>query len=101
MKSFEVLSLRSQAIRRAGSAVLDLCYVACGRLDGYWEHPVEAWDMAAGALTVIEAGGSVTATDGSPFSVEGGQVLASNGHLHAALTPRSPASEHHRPQFSN
>jgi myo-inositol-1(or 4)-monophosphatase len=86
MKSFEVLSLKSQAIRRAGSAVLDLCYVACGRLDGYWEHHVEAWDMAAGALMVVEAGGGVTATDGSPFSVEGGQVLASNGHLHAALT---------------
>jgi myo-inositol-1(or 4)-monophosphatase len=86
MKSFEVLSLKSQAIRRAGSAVLDLCYVACGRLDGYWEHHVEAWDMAAGGLMVIEAGGGVTATDGSRFSVDGGQVLASNGHLHAALT---------------
>jgi myo-inositol-1(or 4)-monophosphatase len=86
MKSFEVLSLKSQAIRRAGSAVLDLCYVACGRLDGYWEHHVEAWDMAAGGLMVIEAGGGITATDGSPFSVDGGQVLASNGHLHAALT---------------
>jgi myo-inositol-1(or 4)-monophosphatase len=86
MKSFEVLSLKSQAIRRAGSAVLDLCYVACGRLDGYWEHHVEAWDMAAGGLMVIEAGGGITATDGSRFSVDGGQVLASNGHLHAALT---------------
>jgi myo-inositol-1(or 4)-monophosphatase len=86
MKSFEVLSLRSQAIRRAGSAVLDLCYVACGRLDGYWEHHVEAWDMAAGGLMVIEAGGGVTATDGSRFSVDGGQVLASNGHLHSELT---------------
>jgi myo-inositol-1(or 4)-monophosphatase len=86
MKSFEVLSLKSQAIRRAGSAVLDLCYVACGRLDGYWEHHVEAWDMAAGGLMVIEAGGGVTATDGSRFSVDGGQVLASNGHLHSELT---------------
>jgi myo-inositol-1(or 4)-monophosphatase len=86
MNSFEVLSLKSQAVRRAGSAVLDLCYVACGRLDGYWEHRVQPWDMAAGALIVIEAGGSVTAIDGSPFSVEGGQVLATNSHLHPALT---------------
>jgi myo-inositol-1(or 4)-monophosphatase len=86
MNSFEVLSLKSQAVRRAGSAVLDLCYVACGRLDGYWEHRVQPWDMAAGALIVIEASGSVTAIDGSPFSVEGGQVLATNSHLHPALT---------------
>jgi myo-inositol-1(or 4)-monophosphatase len=86
LRSFEVLSLQSQAVRRAGSAVLDLCYVACGRLDGYWEHQVKPWDMAAGSLMVVEAGGTVTATDGSAFSVDGGQVLASNGLLHAALT---------------
>jgi myo-inositol-1(or 4)-monophosphatase len=86
LKSFEVLSLQSQAIRRAGSAVLDLCYVACGRLDGYWEHRVKPWDLAAGALMVTEAGGSVTATDGSAFSVDGGQVLATNGQLHTAMT---------------
>jgi myo-inositol-1(or 4)-monophosphatase len=85
LKSFEVLSLRSQAVRRAGSAVLDLCYVACGRLDGYWEHHVKAWDLAAGALMVLEAGGAVTATDGSEFSVDGGQVLASNGLLHSDM----------------
>src|SRR5437588_3954109 len=86
LKSFEVLSMHSQAVRRAGSAVLDLCYVACGRLDGYWEHHVKPWDIAAGALIVVEAGGTVTATDGSPFKVEGGQVLASNALLHASMT---------------
>jgi myo-inositol-1(or 4)-monophosphatase len=86
LKSFEVLSLRSQAVRRAGSAVLDLCYVACGRLDGYWEHHVMPWDVAAGSLMVLEAGGSVTATDGSEFSVEGGQVLATNRLLHPAMS---------------
>ncbi len=85
LRSFEVMSMRSQAVRRAGSAVLDLCYVACGRLDGYWEHQVKPWDIAAGALIVLEAGGSVTATDGSAFRVEGGQVLASNGQLHASM----------------
>jgi len=86
LKSFEVMSMHSQAVRRAGSAVLDLCYVACGRLDGYWEHLVKPWDIAAGALIVLEAGGAVTATDGSAFKVEGGQVLASNGLLHASMT---------------
>ena len=86
LRSFEALSLRSQAVRRAGSAVLDLCYVACGRLDGYWEHHVRAWDVAAGSLIVVEAGGAVTATDGSAFSVDSGQVLSSNGVLHPALT---------------
>jgi myo-inositol-1(or 4)-monophosphatase len=85
LKSFEELSLKSQAVRRAGSAVLDLCYVACGRLDGYWEHQVKPWDMAAGALIVTEAGGTISATDGSPFSVDGGQVLATNGLIHAAI----------------
>jgi myo-inositol-1(or 4)-monophosphatase len=86
LRSFEVVSLESQAVRRAGSAVLDLCYVACGRLDGYWEHHVKPWDVAAGALIVREAGGCVTNTDGSVFSIEGGQVLASNGVLHPSLT---------------
>jgi myo-inositol-1(or 4)-monophosphatase len=86
VKSFEVMSMHCQAVRRAGSAVLDLCYVACGRLDGYWEHHVKPWDIAAGALIVLEAGGSVTATDGSAFRVEGGQVLASNGLLHPSMT---------------
>jgi myo-inositol-1(or 4)-monophosphatase len=86
LRSFEVLSMRCQAVRRAGSAALDLCYVACGRLDGYWEHQVKPWDLAAGALLVREAGGQVTATDGSPFDVDGGQVLSSNGAIHATLT---------------
>src|ERR1700686_1138710 len=86
LRSFEVVSLQSQAVRRAGSAVLDLCYVACGRLDGYWEHAVKPWDVAAGALIVLEAGGSVTGTDGSIFSVEAGQVLATNGLLHLPIS---------------
>ena len=85
LRSFEALSHASQAVRRIGSAVLDLCYVACGRFDAYWEHVVKPWDMAAGALMVQEAGGSLSGTDGSPFSVDGGQVLASNGHLQSAM----------------
>lgn len=85
LRSFEVMSRASQAVRRVGSAALDLCYVACGRFDAYWEHRVKAWDVGAGALIVTEAGGQLSATDGSAFSVDGGQVLASNRQLHPAL----------------
>jgi myo-inositol-1(or 4)-monophosphatase len=85
LHSFDVLSHRAQAVRRLGSAALDLCYVACGRIDAYWEHIVKPWDLSAGALIVREAGGQVSMTDGSPFSVDGGQVLTSNGALHAAM----------------
>jgi myo-inositol-1(or 4)-monophosphatase len=85
LRSFEVLSFAAQAVRRVGSAALDLCYVASGRFDGYWEHQVKAWDLAAGALIVLEAGGQLSATDGTPFGVEGGQVLSSNARLHPAL----------------
>lgn len=85
LRSFEVLSFASQAVRRVGSAALDLCYVASGRFDGYWEHQVKPWDLAAGALIVVEAGGQLSATDGSAFGVDGGQVLSSNRRLHPAL----------------
>jgi myo-inositol-1(or 4)-monophosphatase len=85
LRSFERLSLRSQAVRRAGSAALDMCYVACGRLDGYWEHQVMPWDMAAGRLLVVEAGGRVTTTADGAFAVDSGNVVASNGALHAQL----------------
>jgi myo-inositol-1(or 4)-monophosphatase len=85
LRSFEVLSFRSQAVRRVGSAALDLCYVACGRFDAYWEHIVRPWDLAAGVLIVREAGGLVSATDGSAFDVDGGQVLASNRVVHPAM----------------
>jgi myo-inositol-1(or 4)-monophosphatase len=85
LRSFEVLSFAAQAVRRVGSAALDLCYVASGRFDGYWEHQVKPWDVAAGALIVLEAGGQLSATDGSPFSVDGGQVLSSNPGLHPSL----------------
>jgi myo-inositol-1(or 4)-monophosphatase len=85
LRSFEVMSRASQAVRRVGSAALDLCYVACGRFDAYWEHQVRPWDLGAGALIVAEAGGQLTATDGSPFTVDGGQVLCSNPQLHASI----------------
>jgi myo-inositol-1(or 4)-monophosphatase len=75
----------ARAVRRLGSAALDLCYVAAGRLDGFWETDLKPWDIAAGALIAAEAGGRVTDTDGAPFQSRGGHVLASNGYLHDAM----------------
>jgi myo-inositol-1(or 4)-monophosphatase len=77
--------LRAQGIRRAGSAALDLCYLACGRFDAYWEYKLSPWDTAAGVLIVREAGGIVTDFAGQPFDLYGQQTLASNGPLHPAM----------------
>jgi myo-inositol-1(or 4)-monophosphatase len=76
---------RARAVRRLGSAALDLCYVAAGRLDGFWEQWLQPWDIAAGALLVEEAGGRVTRFDGSPFTCRGGQVVASNGRIQESM----------------
>ena len=76
---------RARAVRRLGSAALDLCYVAAGRMDGFWETDLKAWDIAAGALIVAEAGGRVTNTDGQPFASRSGHVLATNGRIHDAM----------------
>ena len=73
---------RSRAVRRLGSAALDMCYVAAGRFDGYWESKIQPWDVAAGALIVTEAGGRVTTIAGEPFRSRAGSVLASNGEVH-------------------
>jgi len=77
---------RTQGVRRNGSAALDLCYVACGRLDAFWEWKLKPWDTAAGALIVREAGGRVSDFRGGPFDPHGEQTLASNGLLHDAMT---------------
>ena len=82
LHGIKAFMLRAQGIRRAGSAALDLCYVACGRVDGYWEWRLSPWDHAAGALIVREAGGSVSAAGGGEFDVFGDSTLASNGLLH-------------------
>ncbi|MFQ6100436.1 MAG: inositol monophosphatase family protein [Anaerolineae bacterium] len=73
---------RSQGVRRAGAAVLDLAYVACGRLDGFWEMRLKPWDVAAGALLVREAGGRATDSQGGSGYLSGAFVVASNGHIH-------------------
>jgi myo-inositol-1(or 4)-monophosphatase len=72
-------------VRRAGSAALDLCYVACGRYDAFWEFNLNSWDTAAGVLIAQEAGGKVTNFSGGPFTIDSAQVLASNGLLHDEL----------------
>jgi myo-inositol-1(or 4)-monophosphatase len=73
---------RARAVRRLGSAALDLCYVAAGRFDAFWEEQLHAWDIAAGALIVEEAGGRVTRYDNSPVDLFRGQIVASNGRIH-------------------
>ena len=74
-----------RSIRRPGAAALDLSYVACGRLDGFWELKIQAWDVAAGLLLVQEAGGTVTGAGGEPYELDSRVLVASNGHLHEKL----------------
>ncbi|MFW6123715.1 MAG: inositol monophosphatase family protein [Acidobacteriota bacterium] len=82
---FANFAVKSQAIRRCGSAALDLCYVACGRVDGFWELKLSPWDTAAGALIVKEAGGCVTDFFNHKFSPDKKQVLATNGKIHEQM----------------
>ena len=82
---YQEFTLRSHGVRRAGSAGLDLAYVACGRLDGYWEFGLNPWDTSAGYLLLEEAGGRITHFDGSKFTLDSREILASNGIIHATM----------------
>jgi myo-inositol-1(or 4)-monophosphatase len=82
---YHEITLRTHGVRRAGSAALDLCNVASGRFDGFWEFNLNPWDTAAGVLIVEEAGGTVTRFDGSPFLLDSRETLASNGLVHEVL----------------
>ena len=84
-REYAAFNLASQGVRRGGSAALDFAYVACGRLDGYWEQDLSPWDVAAGALLVAGAGGRLSTYTGVPFDGLGHQIVASNGHLHEAM----------------
>ncbi len=75
---YHEITMRSHGVRRAGSAALDLAYVAAGRLDGYWEFNLNPWDTSAGALLVTEAGGTMSSFDGSAFLLDSREVLATN-----------------------
>ncbi|RMF87682.1 MAG: inositol monophosphatase, partial [Nitrospinota bacterium] len=79
---------------RAGSAALDLCYVAAGRLDGFWERGLSPWDTAAASLLIEEAGGRITDFQGGPFRIRQEEILASNGHIHDEMI-RILAEEEH------
>lgn len=85
LRMFGAFLEEAQGVRRLGSAALDLCYVAAGRLDGYWEEKIHPWDIAAGGLIVLEAGGAVTGVGGEVFDPFRGHVMASNGRLHGAM----------------
>lgn len=82
---FKAFSLKSQGVRRAGAATMDLCFVACGRCDGFWELGLKPWDTAAASLILKEAGGVITKLDGTPFDLFYPEVLASNGLLHQEM----------------
>jgi myo-inositol-1(or 4)-monophosphatase len=82
---FAAMSRRVQGVRRDGSAALDLAMVGAGRFDAFWEWDLKPWDVAAGALIISEAGGTVTAIDGSPLDITSGSIAASNSLVHAEL----------------
>jgi myo-inositol-1(or 4)-monophosphatase len=77
--------LKVQGLRRTGTAALDLCYVAAGRFDGFWEVKLNPWDMAAGVVILREAGGAITDFKGNPHSIYGQELAASNGAIHQAM----------------
>jgi len=98
---WEAFMLRTHGVRRTGSAALDLAWVACGRVDAFWEFGLKQWDIAAGALLVEEAGGQVSNMDGSRLDLSGAQIIASNGRLHRQMietigAARPEAERRHR-----
>jgi myo-inositol-1(or 4)-monophosphatase len=89
---FKAFLTRCQGIRRNGSAALDLCYVACGRIDGFWEPKLKPWDIAAGALIVAEAGGTLSDFSGDEFSIWGSETMASNSIIHDEMAQIASAT---------
>ena len=85
LNHFARFALKAQGLRRTGSAALDLCYVAAGRFDGFWEVKLSPWDTAAGVVILCEAGGRVTDFHGNPHSIYQPELVASNGRIHEAM----------------
>lgn len=94
LNHFSRFSLRAQGVRRTGAAAIDLCYVAAGRFDGFWEMKLHSWDMAAGSLIVTEAGGRMSDFKGGAFSIYGAELIASNGLIHDAMAAVLTRSDH-------
>ena len=84
-RDFTNFTLNAQAVRRDGSAALDLAYIACGRFDGFWEDGLNPWDVAAGAILINEAGGRITNYENEPLNIYTKKVVASNGRVHEAM----------------
>lgn len=85
MKRFAACQDASQGVRRLGSAALDICYVACGRFDGFWEQNLKPWDVAAGVIIAAEAGARITNFSNRPFSINQKEILITNGHIHQEM----------------
>jgi myo-inositol-1(or 4)-monophosphatase len=85
LKEYATFSVRGRAVRRLGSALLDLAYVAAGRVDGFWELTLSPWDVVAGAILVEEAGGLVTDLEGGTLDINHPRIVASNGRIHDAM----------------
>lgn len=92
---FSQFCLRARGVRRTGSAALDLCYVAAGRFDGFWEMKLHAWDVAAGSLMVTEAGGRMSDFKGGTFSIDGEEMVSSNGLIHGEMLDVLRQASHH------
>ncbi len=88
----------AQAVRRDGAAAIDICYVACGRFDGFWEMELWPWDTAAGVVILREAGGRVSMFDGEDYDVMGQEIIASNGRIHAEMVKRLRGRESRCPR---
>ena len=99
LSHFRQMILSAQAVRRDGVAAVDLCYVACGRFDGFWELNLFPIDVAAGGLIVTEAGGSLSDFSGKPFSVYAKEIVSSNGRIHQAMTTVLAAPEKKKRNF--
>jgi myo-inositol-1(or 4)-monophosphatase len=85
MKRFSICQQASQGVRRLGSAALDICYLACGRFDGFWEQNLKPWDKAAGAIIAAEAGAVITNFSNQPFSINQKEILVTNGRIHQEM----------------
>ena len=104
LEEFCRFTLCTQGVRRTGSAALDLCYVACGRFDGFWELNLNPWDTAAGAIILQEAGGKLTNYEGQPYSIYGKKMVASNGLIHDQMLDvlrKSTLTESEKEQLLN